>query len=213
LNAVAIKTGNLRHQGVKNMTNKWVIFGTSICLLSAVGLASAVLSSSSDSKVTPLNQQADIPAAKEVIAQSSAAFPIGQILPQLKGKTQVPIFLPSQVPFSQKVYFNAKGKVDGYTISIDYTANCRGAGACSAGEIRAQKGGEFTQKTEGVTKTLKNIQLANKTQGIFHNGCGAYCTAAAEWKSQGVLYTVAIKNGREADTVKIANSAIEAGAR
>ncbi|HLO48868.1 MAG TPA: hypothetical protein VK211_10680, partial [Kamptonema sp.] len=64
-----------------------------------------------------------------------------------------------------------------------------------------------------VTKTLKNIKLAKGIQGVFHNGCGAYCTASVEWKRQGVLYTVAIKNGREADTVKIANSAIEAGVR
>ena len=96
---------------------------------------------------------------------------------------------------------------------MEYKADCRGAGACSFGEIRVQKGGEFTTKIEGVTKTLKNVQLAGGVKGVFHNGCGAYCTASVEQKAQGVLYTVAIKNGKEADLIKIANSAIQAGKR
>jgi hypothetical protein len=194
------------------MKNKLII-ASSICLLSAIGLLSAVFDLSSKSQAKKPNQQANIPAVKEVIAQASTTLPIEQILSQLKSKTQVPIFLPSQVAFSRKVYFSAQGKADGYTISIDYTANCRGAGACSAGEITAEKGGDFMKKIEGVTKTLKTIQLAKGTKGFFHNGCGAYCTASAQWKNQGVLYTVAIKNGREVETLKIANSAIEAGQR
>lgn len=195
------------------MKNKWQIFVNCLGLLSVIGLPSILLNLTTDSNVKAVNQPTETPAAQEVLTQSIIAVPIGKILPQLKAKTQVPIFLPSQFPFSQKVYFNAQSRLDGYSVSIDYTPNCRGAGACSAGEISAQKGGEFMQKTEGVTKTLKTIQLAKKTQGIFHNGCGAYCTASVQWKSQGVLYTVGIKNGREADTVQIANSAIEAGVR
>ncbi|MCZ0901707.1 hypothetical protein ON021_17575, partial [Microcoleus sp. HI-ES] len=76
-----------------------------------------------------------------------------------------------------------------------------------------QKGGEFSTKLEGVTKTLKNVQLAGGVKGVFHNGCGAYCTATLEWKNQNFMYTVAIKNGRESDLILIANSAIQAGKR
>jgi len=195
------------------MKNRLLIFGSYACLLSVLAIPSGVFGCGGVSDAEPINQKANIPQVSKLIAQAGNAVPVGQILAQLKGKTKVPIFLPSQLPFGQKVYFNAQVSTDGYAISIDYTANCRGVTACSAGEIRAQKGGEFTQKMEGVTKTLKNIQLAKGTKGVFHNGCGAYCTASVEWKSQGVLYTVAIKNGREADTVKIANSAIEAGVR
>ena len=50
-------------------------------------------------------------------------------------------------------------------------------------------------------------------KGVFHNGCGAYCTATIEWKSQNFMYTVAIKNGLESDLILIANSAIQAGKR
>ena len=81
------------------------------------------------------------------------------------------------------------------------------------GKFGAQKGGEFSTKIEGVTKTLKNVQLAGGVKGVFHNGCGAYCTASIEWKTQGFLYTIAIKNGGEADLIKMANSAIQAGKR
>ena len=195
------------------MKSRLLILGSYACLLSVLAIPSGVFGFGGVSDAESLNEKANTSAVSELIAQGDAVVPIAQILGQLKGKTQVPIFLPSQVPFGQKLYFNAQGRADGYTISIDYTASCRGVTACSAGEISAQKGGEFTQKMEGVTKTLKNIQLAKGTKGVFHNGCGAYCTASVEWKSQGVLYTVAIKNGREAETIKIANSAIEAGRR
>ncbi|HLO48592.1 MAG TPA: hypothetical protein VK211_09285, partial [Kamptonema sp.] len=178
------------------MESRLLILGSYVCLLSALAIPSGVFGFGGVSEAEQLNQKADIPQVSNLIAQGGAAVPIAQILPQLKGKTQVPIFLPSQVPFSQKLYFNAQSRLDGYSISIDYTANCRGTTACSAGGISAQKGGEFTQRMEGVTKTLKNIKLAKGIQGVFHNGCGAYCTASVEWKRQGVLYTVAIKNGR-----------------
>jgi hypothetical protein len=139
--------------------------------------------------------------------------PLSQILAKLKGKTQVPIFIPSRLIVSQKLYYYSQAQPNSYAISIDYTANCRGAGACNFGEVRAQKGGEFSTKVEGVTKTLKNVKLAGGVKGVFHNGCGAYCTASVEWKNQGFLYTVSIKNGRESEVILTANSAILAGKR
>nr|WP_228056412.1 hypothetical protein [Microcoleus sp. LEGE 07076] len=157
-----------------------------------------------------LSQQ--LPETKSV-AVAGTAVPVSQILAKLKGKTQVPIFIPSRLPISQKLYYQTQAKADSYTISMDYTADCRGAGACTFGEVRAKKGGEFSTKLEGVTKTLKNVKLAGGVTGVFHNGCGAYCTASIEWKKQGFMYTVSIKNGRESDLNFIASSAILAGKR
>ncbi len=185
------------------MNKKVLLLATSVCVLTALIPASVVFGSAKSPERQPLITQ---------ISQGSMAVPASEILPKLKGKTQVPIFIPSSISGSQKLYYQSTAKADSYTISIGYTANCN-AGACSFGEIRAQKGGEFSTKIEGVTKTLKNVQLAGGVKGIFHNGCGAYCTANLEWKAQGVLYTVAIKNGREADLIKSANSAIQAGKR
>ncbi len=186
------------------MNKKLLVLATSACLLTALVPASVVFGVSESRQRQPEAQQ---------LAQASNSVPVNEILPKLKGKTQVPIFIPSSISASQKLYYQSTPKADSYTISMDYTADCRGAGACSFGEIRAQKGGDFSTKMEGVTKTLKNVQLAGGVKGVFHNGCGAYCTANVEWKAQGVLYTVAIKNGKEADLIKIANSAIQAGKR
>jgi hypothetical protein len=184
--------------------NKLLLLATSACVLTALVPASVVFGTSE-----LLQRQA----GTKQLAQGGTAVPVSEILPKLKGKTQVPIFIPSSLPVSQKLYYQSQAKADSYTISMEYTADCRGAGACSLGEIRAQKGGEFSTKIEGVTKTLKNVQLAGGVKGVFHNGCGAYCTASVEWKTQGFLYTIAIRNGVEADLMKMANSAIQAGKR
>lgn len=186
------------------MKNKLLLLATSACVLTALVPASVVFGASASSLGQPETIQ---------IARSDTAVAASEILPKLKGKTQVPIFIPSSIFVLQKMYYQTTAKADSYTISMEYTADCRGAGACSFGEIRGQKGGEFTTKIEGVTKTLKNVQLAGGVKGVFHNGCGAYCTATIEWKTQGFLYTIAIKNGVEADLIKMANSAIQAGKR
>lgn len=186
------------------MNKKLLLLATSACVLTALVPASVVFGASELSQRQPETQQ---------LAQGDTAVVVSEILPNLKGKTQVPIFIPSSIPISQKLYYQSTAKADSYTISMEYTADCRGAGACSFGEIRGQKGGEFSTKIEGVTKTLKNVQLAGGVTGVFHNGCGAYCTASIEWKSQEFFYTIAIKNGREADLIKMANSAIQAGKR
>ncbi|MCU0542027.1 MAG: DUF4367 domain-containing protein [Oscillatoriaceae cyanobacterium Prado104] len=186
------------------MTNKFLLLATSTCVLTALVPATQVFGNSEMSLLVSETQQ---------IYRTNMVVPVSEILRKLKGKTQVPIFIPSSIPVSQKLYYQTQAKADSYTIFLEFTPDCRGAGACTLGEIRAQKGGEFSIKIEGVTKTLKNVQLAGGIKGVFHNGCGAYCTANLEWKNRGFMYTVAIRNGSEADLIKIANSAIQAGAR
>jgi hypothetical protein len=146
-----------------------------------------------------------------VLAQT---VPTNQVLSQIKGKAQVPIFIPSKLPFSnsEKIYFDSEVTDNGYSVSFNYTPDCQ-ATACYIGSIEAQRGGEFIKPERGITKAFKNVTLAGGNKGIFHNGCGAYCTATLEWKSQGVLYRVTIKNGEEKDVTAIANSAIQAGRR
>ena len=186
------------------MKNKLLLLATSACVLTALVPASVVFGTSQLS----LRQSQTIQ-----IARGDTAVAVSEILPKLKGKTQVPIFLPSSIFVAEKMYYQSTAKANSYTISMEYTADCHGTTVCTLGEIRGQKGGEFSTKVEGVTKTLKNVKLAGGVKEVFHNGCGAYCTATLEWKSQGFMYTVAIKNGREADLIKIANSAIQAGKR
>ena len=186
------------------MNNKLLLLATSACVLTALVPVSRVFGAGNLPQML---------AETKPVAQADVAVPVSEILPKLKGKTQVPIFLPSRVPVAEKLYYQSQAKPDSYTVSMEFTADCKGTGACTLGEIRGQKGGEFSTKMEGVTKTLKTVQLAGGVKGNFHNGCGAYCTATLEWKNQGFMYTVSIRNGLEADLVKIANSAIQAGKR
>ena len=151
---------------------------------------------------------------KYISAQTiNTNVPTRQILSIIKGKTQIPIFIPSRLPFAGNVYYHSEVTSESYSISFDYTPDCHGTTACNIGYMEAEKGGELTTRMEGVTRTLKNIRLAGGVRGIFHNGCGAYCTASVEWIEQGVLYRISVKNGREAETVQIANSAIQGGRR
>ncbi|MEG4493203.1 hypothetical protein [Microcoleus sp. D3_18_C4] len=146
-------------------------------------------------------------------SRSSISFPVREILSQIEGKTRVPIFLPSQLPFSEKIYLKNRVETNGYSVEMGHIPNCSST-PCYIGSISAERGGEPAQAPpRGFRSEFKTIQLAGRTQGVFYNGCGASCTALVEWQYQGVLYRVTMKNGREETLVQIANSAIEAGPR
>lgn len=146
-------------------------------------------------------------------SRSSISFPVSEILSHMEGKTRVPIFLPSQLPFSEKVYLESRVETKGYSVTISHIPNCSST-PCYIGSISGEIGGEPAQAPpKGFRGEFRDIKLANRTQGIFYNACGAYCTALVEWQYQGVLYRVTMKNGEEKMLVNIANSAIEAGPR
>jgi hypothetical protein len=50
------------------------------------------------------------------------------------------------------------------------------------------------------------ITLNNGYSAVFANSCGAYCMAYVEWKIDGIVYLVRLKNGTKEETLKIANS-------
>jgi len=150
-------------------------------------------------------------------AQPLVPFPLAQVLPQLKGKTSVPIFLPTEIFASDlEVDYDVQTTPDSYEVGLYLTPGCR-AGACYVGSFTAERNGQFTEMPDGQEinpmDTFRNIQLANGVQGVFYNACGAYCTAMVEWRSKDILYRVVGKNGEQADLVQLANSAIKAGAR
>lgn len=146
-------------------------------------------------------------------SRSSISFPVSEILSHMEGKTRVPIFLPSQLPFSGDIYLESRVETQGYSVVMSSIPNCS-ATPCYIADISAKRGGEPAQPPiRGFRSEFKTIQLAGRTQGVFYNGCGAYCTALVEWQYQGILYRVTMKNGQEKMLVNIANSAIEAGPR
>jgi hypothetical protein len=145
----------------------------------------------------------------------SANFPLSEVLPQLKRRTRIPIFLPSKLPaFEQRMFFVVTADANRYSVAINYTRDCRGT-PCYYGAIEAERGAQLSSPppSDMPNSTYKRIRLINSTSGIFVNGCGAYCTAAVEWQQQGVLYRITAKNGAESELAQMANSAIAAGLR
>jgi hypothetical protein len=145
---------------------------------------------------------------------ADATVPIAQIVSQLQSQTQVPILLPNTIPDMDRVYVSVDASSTSYYLSFDYTSDCQGTTACNFGGIAAERGGQITAPDDlGPRDSVVSVRLANGTQGLFTNFCGAYCTASVEWQSQGVRYSVYIKNGEQQDVVALANSAIAAGER
>ncbi len=146
--------------------------------------------------------------------KANSRFPVGQIFQQIKGKTRVPVFLPSTLPLAdtQQLDFDVKAGPHGYIIEMYLAKGCR-AGACYFGTVEAKRDEPVSPPSQLPNDTYRSIQLANRIRGSFFNICGAYCTAFVEWRKGGVLYRITIKNGRQPELVRTVNSAIQAGRR
>lgn len=142
-------------------------------------------------------------------------FPLSSVLPRLKKQTRIPILLPSislRDSVDPPIDVEMTASADRYVIELYLGKGCR-AGACYIGSVYAAKYEDFSVFEELPRDTVRQIQLAKGIQGKFYNGCGAYCTASVEWKSQNVLYRVTGKNADQSDLVELANSAIVSGPR
>ncbi|MEG4280284.1 hypothetical protein QUA62_22800 [Microcoleus sp. MON1_C1] len=146
--------------------------------------------------------------------QANSIFPASNISRQIKGKTRVPVFLPSILPLSntQQVDFDVQAGSHGYIVEMYLGKGCR-AGACYFGTIEAKRNEPFSPPSQLPQDTYRSIELAGGIRGIYFNNCGAYCTAFVEWQRLGVLYRVTRKNARQQEVVQIANSALQAGQR
>ncbi len=147
-------------------------------------------------------------------SKANSRFPASNIFRQIKGKTRVPVFLPSLLPLSdtQQLDFDVQAGSHGYIVAMYSGKGCR-AGACFFGIIEAKRNEPFSSPTRLPQDTYRSIELAGGMRGIYFNNCGAYCTAFVEWQRLGVLYRVTRKNGTQQEVVQIANSAIQAGQR
>ncbi|MEG4058215.1 MULTISPECIES: hypothetical protein [unclassified Microcoleus] len=146
--------------------------------------------------------------------QANSIFPASNISRQIKGKTRVPVFLPSILPLSntQQVDFDVQAGAHGYIVGMYLGKGCR-AGACYFGTIEAKRNEPFSPPSQLPQDTYRSVELAGGFRGIYFNNCGAYCTAFVEWQRLGVLYRVTRKNARQQEVVQIANSALQAGQR
>ncbi len=132
-----------------------------------------------------------------------------QIIPILKKKTQVPLWLPHYIPesdgdiplYAQVETVTAKS----YSILLGFDPECNGGTVCRLGSISGEKINSQNKILKG-----KKITLSRKRQGYFVDAtCGANCSdSTLSWQEKGYLYQVAIKAGDLKTLVKMANSTI-----
>lgn len=155
------------------------------------------------------------------VVRADVRIPVDQVVSKLQKQTQVPILIPPVIPDMRgiRIYVGiGETNASSYTLYFDFTPDCGGSTPCHYGGIAAEVGKDFFVLDPQVAafnpaNVVEPVSLANGTQGQFANTCGPYCIAAVEWKYEGALYRVHIKNGRKADVLKLANAAIAAGPR
>jgi hypothetical protein len=134
------------------------------------------------------------------------------MFPALKSATQIPVLLPGYVPEADQPdrIFAILETADAstYQILLAFTEDCQGGTACRLGAVT---GAVATPKAAVVAG--KAVELNNGIMGDFVEAkCGANCSdATLTWDQDGYRYTMAIKAGREATLVQMANSAIANG--
>jgi hypothetical protein len=140
-------------------------------------------------------------------------LPVDEVVDGLKPKVTVPLYVPSTLPIESeiKVYWAAKPTESGYSLDFQYTPDCNGVTACYLGSIVAERGGQFSPKDEA--RVYRSVRLSNGMKGLYTEFCGVVCQANFEWKLNGVLYRVNVKNGQPDAVMGIANSAIAGGVR
>jgi hypothetical protein len=158
-------------------------------------------------KLTPIRDNSGADKAR-------SRFPVSQIFQQIKGKTRVPVFLPSKLPLSDinQLDFDVKAGSHGYLIEM-YLGKGQRGGAAYFSTVEAKRDEPVSPPSQLPNDTYRSIQLANGMRGTFFNICGSYCIASVEWHNGGVLYRIKIKNGRQPELVQMVNSAIKSGRR
>jgi hypothetical protein len=146
-------------------------------------------------------------------------FPDSKILEQLKGKPQIPILIPREVLHFKPLVNIINDRLDVKASTNSYSIcswNCLGPtrrqfNSFSASVVDGKSLPSRSEIDPGPRDTFQGIELVHGIQGIFYEGCGAYCSSFVEWNYQGVLYQVNARFGEQPLLVRIANSAIEAG--
>lgn len=143
------------------------------------------------------------------------------MLAELSSQTQVPILLPSTLPYSSdtkelgfSTYINSSGKTF-YSVDLGF-GDCGGTPACTFGDLMGEKiksKSVFGGHTYGSDrrKNAKIVELARGIKGYyFPTICGgAGCNhAAIWWEMNGYRYRVGLKGERFPMVKKLANSVI-----
>ncbi|MGL5061204.1 MAG: hypothetical protein ACRC62_14625, partial [Microcoleus sp.] len=141
-------------------------------------------------------------------------FPASNIFRQIKGKTRVPVFLPSKlfVSGTQQLDFDVQAGSHGYIVRMYLGKGCR-TRTCYFGTIEAKRDEPFSPPSHLPRDSYRSVELEGGMRGLYFNKCSVYCMAFVEWQRLGVLYRVTRKNSTQQEVAQIANSAIRSGQR
>jgi hypothetical protein len=139
-----------------------------------------------------------------------------EVIPKLKSKTRVPIFVPSELPAPNKYgdarLVSGEGEADRYGITFYY--DCPSSGANFMGHFSGEK--IHTKPRFGVG-FFERVQLVHGITGYFHDvSCGGSCAPPMiVWVKGGYKYALQLRTRSKSKgaMIKAANSAILAGAR
>ncbi|MGK7939361.1 MAG: hypothetical protein AB4062_04235 [Crocosphaera sp.] len=190
------------------------------------------------------------------IASPQFMLEFESVVKELRNQTEVPVILPTlvfypiqdysgnpQSPTSnyEKITLGNKSpefftslseepSATRYQISLDVTADCRGAGACDFGYLVGEKISSSASKIPKIfsetqqqwrnnlppirsSETPALVQLAQGITGYFiPYTCAAKCsTSQMLWDLNGYRYTIAIEQASFAVLIEMANSAIVNG--
>ncbi|OQY16933.1 MAG: hypothetical protein DRJ03_20060 [Chloroflexi bacterium] len=158
------------------------------------------------------------------ISEGAAVMP-RQVPPEFQPIMQalvlsgVPPMLPPEFPTGEGlppvhpyVYLADDGE---YDISLDFGADCQGAGACHHGSLAGKQVDSdepvSTQHFEFDAERAKMVTLTRGIAGYFiESQCGANCDdAKVFWIYDGFQYMVGLKGGEQSAVLDLANAAIE----
>ncbi|MDY6805470.1 MAG: hypothetical protein SXA11_16905 [Cyanobacteriota bacterium] len=146
------------------------------------------------------------------------ASELKEILPKIKQETKVPVLLPGQLLITatdNKIYIDGSGNAEGYKIELAFEENCSEP-RCLVGYLSGEKAGKAKED-----EFSRELSLTNNIKGYFRpKECDRLCTIPIiGWEHKGVFYRIALKGVGQSPEIegetlmKMANSAIEAGAR
>jgi hypothetical protein len=199
-------------------------------LLAGLSLAVIVLAGCGSLTAAPTHEAPSIPPTQTSLlapTESQPAAPTAAPLVVPDGFQEIaalsgagmPVMLPAEfsteegLPPIQPYVYTADP--DEYEASLDYGAECQGAGACHYGSLAAKRVESATPVSttnfEFDAARAQKITLNKGIEGYFVEAlCGATCDdAKVFWIYNGVQYMVGLKGAGQAAVVELANAALD----
>ena len=203
---------------------KWpyLLAGLSLAVIALVGCSSPTAAPTREApSISPTQTSLPAPTESQQAAPTAAPLvvPDGfQEIAALSG-AGMPVMLPAEFPAEEGLPailpYVYTADADAYELSLDYGAECQGAGACHYGSLAGVKVDSDTPMSttnfEFDAARAQKVALNKGIEGYFVEAlCGATCDdAKVFWIYNRVQYMVGLKGANQAAVVELANAALD----